>query len=134
MPSVLVTGANRGLGLEFPRRYLERGLRVIAVSRGGSEALDRLAEHKRLHRQTADLTDPAALQALAEDLPAGSLELGEEAVAVALHPGWVRTDMGGPKADIDVETSVAGMMAVIEALGPEDSGGFFAYDGSRLAY
>lgn len=42
--------------------------------------------------------------------------------------------MGGPKADIDVETSVAGMMAVIEALGPEDSGGFFAYDGSRLAY
>ena len=38
----------------------------------------------------------------------------EDLSVVLMHPGWVRTEMGGAEADIDVATSVAGMAAVIE--------------------
>ena len=52
--------------------------------------------------------------------------------SVALHPGWVLTDMGGPNALIDVKTSVSGMVSVIEKVGPSDTGKFFNYDGSHI--
>jgi NAD(P)-dependent dehydrogenase (short-subunit alcohol dehydrogenase family) len=55
-------------------------------------------------------------------------------IAIPLHPGWVRTDMGGPKADIDVQTSVRGMRKVIEGLTPEQSGRFWAYDGTEVPW
>jgi len=55
-------------------------------------------------------------------------------VVLALHPGWVRTDMGGSKAPLAPEDSVAGMLAVIEALGPDDSGGFYSHDGSPIPW
>ena len=54
--------------------------------------------------------------------------------ATALHPGWVRTDLGGPRADIDVETSVAGMRKVIDMLTLETAGRFWVYDGSELPW
>ena len=53
---------------------------------------------------------------------------------VALHPGWVRTDMGGSGADIDVETSIAGMRAVIDGAGPPVSGHFFDYTGKEIPW
>jgi NAD(P)-dependent dehydrogenase (short-subunit alcohol dehydrogenase family) len=59
---------------------------------------------------------------------------GRGIIAVPLHPGWVRTDMGGPDAEIDVATSVAGLREVIERIGPEDSGRFFSYDGSVIPW
>jgi NAD(P)-dependent dehydrogenase (short-subunit alcohol dehydrogenase family) len=52
--------------------------------------------------------------------------------SVALHPGWVLTDMGGPNALIDVKTSVSGMVSVIEKVGPSDTGKFYNYDGSHI--
>ncbi len=51
-----------------------------------------------------------------------------------LHPGWVRTDMGGPRADIDPRTSVTGMRQVIGSLTRERAGRFWAYDGSELPW
>ena len=44
MATVLITGANRGIGLELTRRYLARGWRVIALNRGESSALAELAK------------------------------------------------------------------------------------------
>jgi len=55
-------------------------------------------------------------------------------IAIAQHPGWVQTDMGGRSADIDVQTSVTGMKAVIDALSLENSGKFFSYDGSEMPW
>jgi NAD(P)-dependent dehydrogenase (short-subunit alcohol dehydrogenase family) len=55
-------------------------------------------------------------------------------LALVIHPGWVKTDMGGANAPVDAPTSVGGMRAVIAKLQARDSGGFFAYDGKKLAW
>lgn len=51
-----------------------------------------------------------------------------------LHPGWVRTDMGGPGADIAVDTSVRGLIQVIDVLDRTCSGCFFDWRGEPLAW
>ena len=64
-----------------------------------------------------------------------SIDLKEENfIAVALHPGWVQTDMGGPNALIDTKTSVKGMAKVIDNLAPKNSGKFYNYDGSPIPW
>jgi NAD(P)-dependent dehydrogenase (short-subunit alcohol dehydrogenase family) len=72
----------------------------------------------------------AALNMVTKKLAA---ELPEVAV-LSLHPGWVRTRMGGDGAAIDVDTSADGMMRVIGALDAKRSGAFLAYDGSEIAW
>ncbi len=59
----------------------------------------------------------------------------DKGVAVlSLHPGWVRTDMGGAGADIDVETSTKGLVKVIERAGADRKDGFFNYKGETLPW
>ena len=58
----------------------------------------------------------------------------ENFIAVALHPGWVQTDMGGPNALIDTKTSVKGMAEVIDSLVLKNSGKFYNYDGSSIPW
>jgi NAD(P)-dependent dehydrogenase (short-subunit alcohol dehydrogenase family) len=75
----------------------------------------------------------AALNAMMVSL---ALDLGRKhgILAAVLHPGWVRTDMGGARADIDAPTSVTGMRRVIAALDRERSGRFWMYDGAELPW
>lgn len=232
MRRILVTGANRGLGLEFVRQSLQAGDRVIAACRhpGQATALNNLVGEfpNRLHvlpldvaversraelvRELALVTDgldvlinnagvlpsgerfgqvdaqvlsaaldtnavgPFALaQALAPMLEAGqqprianvSSQLGSIArtdafrtpsyaiskaaqnmatvllaralaprgvLAMALHPGWVRTDMGGKDGELEPADSVRGLLAVIHALRPEQSGQFLDYRGQVLPW
>jgi len=55
-------------------------------------------------------------------------------IAVVFHPGWVKTDMGGPNALITAEQSVSGMRQVANRLAPADSGKFFGYDGQGIPW
>ena len=64
-----------------------------------------------------------------------SIDLAPRGITVvAFHPGWVLTEMGGPNAEIDTETSVAGMTGVIEQLSSGDSGKFLEYDGREIPW
>jgi len=229
----LVTGANRGLGLEFVRQLLARGDRVVATCRhpGKATALNALAgEHPgRLHVLPLDVADPRAIAELQRELllladdgdridllvnGAGVLHSGErfgsvsavnlddsfrtnamgpflltQALAtrladgarvanitsqlgsianttrfgtpsydiskaaqnmatallaaalrergilvVALHPGWVQTDMGGAGATVTPEQSVSGLLRVIEGMKPADSGRFLDWRGQSLPW
>ena len=219
MPTVLITGANRGLGLEFARSYAADGWRVHACCRHPEKAKALKAVEGDLVVRKLDVTDGLRVAGLARELAdeaidvllnnagvygprsdfgetdfddwldvlkintiaplrmaerfveqvarsdrklivsissgMGSIAMNDEGgrypyrtskaalnmvvkglaadlaargiIAVALSPGWVQTDMGGPNADLTPEESVAGMRAVIDGLTPDDSGRFFNY-------
>jgi len=224
MTTVLITGANRGLGLEFARQYVAGGADVIACCRH-PEASDSLlamsvpvmeldvadaASIARLaaglkgtpidilinnagtwggERQSADDCPPEAMiatfkincvgpllvaRALKANLLAGhdkklvvltskmgsisdssggvvayraakaalnmvmhgaAKEWARDGIKVGiLHPGWVRTDMGGPGAPLDVVQSVTGMRARIAELSPQTSGRFLDYTGKEIGW
>lgn len=51
-----------------------------------------------------------------------------------MHPGWVKTDMGGKNAPLDVDTSISGIFDTITRLGESDTGKFLQYDGTELPW
>jgi NAD(P)-dependent dehydrogenase (short-subunit alcohol dehydrogenase family) len=53
---------------------------------------------------------------------------------LSLHPGWVKTDMGGPNAAIDVATSVKGLADVVERAQKDRKDGFFDYRGETVPW
>jgi NAD(P)-dependent dehydrogenase (short-subunit alcohol dehydrogenase family) len=57
-----------------------------------------------------------------------------KATFVAMSPGWVRTDMGGPSATIAVDESVTGMLRIVATLTIADTGTFRNYSGRQLAW
>ena len=64
-----------------------------------------------------------------------SIDLAHQGIkTVSLHPGWVKTDMGGSNALITAEHSVSAMRTVLENLSAEQSGGFINFDGSTIAW
>lgn len=218
MPTVLITGANRGIGLEFARQYSSDGWDVVATVRESSADLDSLGVRiERLDMRDFEavaafggkvdslellianagtygprsVESPDDAEGWAETLAVntiapfllaqsvlpkvaasrgkligistrmGSIEDNSsggfiayrssksalnsawqslaidnrgKVIAAVLHPGWVETRMGGPNAPLEPEQSVAGMRRVIEGLGPEQSGGFFSYDGSDIPW
>lgn len=227
MPTVLITGANRGIGLEFARQYAADGWRVIAACRDPKKAAGLAQLSGWIETVELDVADFDRVRALARDLAGQAIdvlvnnagvygprettpgEVDAEAwarvlrvnaiapyvvsecfmdhvvasvqnriVAISssmgsiakttsadayvyrsskaalnmamrclsaaaadrgvfvslLHPGWVRTDMGGTGAAIEPKESVTGMRRVIAALKAKDNGKFFNYDGSELPW
>ena len=216
MPTLFLTGANRGLGLEFARQYRAAGWEVIATSREPSDELASLGVELRL----LDLADAAAVSAeragrpldllianagtygpreaadahgaaewletfavntvapyllaqallpevrdgggkliaistrmasLADNSSGGFLAYrssksalnmawktlalaNPDLVCVPLHPGWVKTRMGGANAPVTPEQSISGMRQVIDGLSAKESGEFFDYQGQRVPW
>ncbi|TVQ76290.1 MAG: SDR family oxidoreductase [Phycisphaeraceae bacterium] len=225
----LVTGANRGLGLEFARQLSARGDRVLATARDPDSATELKPYAERI--DALDVTDATSVEALGEALASETIDvlinnggvfpgqhkveemdfdaladafavnsigpmrvvkallgsvrrsgpgaipgvgrivnistqmgsiaradggayayrsskaalnmltklLGQELrdegiICVALHPGWVKTRMGGEKAPLTPEESIAGMLRVIDGLRPEQTGAFLDYKGETLPW
>jgi len=121
-----VLAAMRLIPALVPPLAAARGTLAVLSSRMGSTAL-MLSTSGWLYR--------ASKAALNSVLKAASIDLGARGiVCIALHPGWVRTDMGGAGADIDAAESVAGMRRVIAAADASDNGGFFSYTGEALSW
>ncbi|XP_036409161.1 C-factor-like isoform X2 [Megalops cyprinoides] len=58
----------------------------------------------------------------------------DEILFAVLHPGWVRTQLGGKEADIDAAESVRGMLRVMESLTEKQNGAFLDYQGKSLPW
>lgn len=59
---------------------------------------------------------------------------GKGIKTMAIHPGWVQTDMGGKNGKVSIKDSVSGMLKVIDRLDISHSGSFFVYDGTKLPW
>ena len=109
-----------------PALIAARGKLAVISSRMGSVSL-MSSSGSWLYR--------ASKAALNAALKAASLDLGAQGVVcIAFHPGWVRTDMGGGGADVDVQTSVAGMRRVLAGANDSSNGKFINYNGEHLAW
>ncbi|XP_076160744.1 SDR family oxidoreductase sniffer [Ptiloglossa arizonensis] len=74
----------------------------------------------------------AALNAATKSM---SIDLKEDGILVtSLHPGWVRTDMGGNNAPMDIDTSVSNILSTLSLLTEKHTGCFLQYDGKSLPW
>lgn len=74
----------------------------------------------------------AALNSLTRSFAARHKD--KDLAVLSLHPGWVKTDMGGPNAAIDVATSAKGLADVVERAQKDRQSGYFDYAGATIAW
>jgi len=58
----------------------------------------------------------------------------EGITVIAMHPGWVRTDMGGSGAHLSIQESAAGILRVCDGLQPEDNNKFYTWEGKQFPW
>ncbi|MEN1927334.1 SDR family oxidoreductase [Luteimonas sp. MJ293] len=151
MQTILVTGANRGIGLALVQRYRERGERVIAVCRTSSEALE--ATGARIEANV-DVSDDAAVASLAQRLAGEQLDVVVLNAGILTRQSYGEIDAAGFQAMRDqFEVNALGPLRVLQALdanlakgskvgiitsrmgsmGDNGSGGRYGYRASKAA-
>ncbi len=115
--------------VQLARRMLDRvapgGVVAFMSSLMGSVALN-TSGNLELYRASK-----AALNSLTRSMVAG---LDRPMSVLTLHPGWVQTDMGGAFADLDVATSVRGLVDVVLERHGQPGSVFLDYAGRELAW
>ncbi|MBI1422305.1 MAG: SDR family NAD(P)-dependent oxidoreductase [Gammaproteobacteria bacterium] len=121
MSSILITGSNRGIGLEWARQYAEIGWRVYATCRlpEQADALKQLAQqHTNLSVHRLDVTHPEEILALAGELQTQALDILVNNAGVYFER-WGKDKLGGIDYAAWLHTydvNVLGAMRVTEAL------------------
>jgi NAD(P)-dependent dehydrogenase (short-subunit alcohol dehydrogenase family) len=121
-----VLAAMRLLPVLAPLVAAVNGKLAVISSRMGSISL-RNDPNAWLYRASKAALNSVLADAALTYGPAG-------AVCVALHPGWVRTEMGGENATLTVEDSVSGIRSTLARMHARDSGGFFDHNGKPLTW
>ncbi len=121
-----VLGAMRLLPLLGPLVVNAKGRLAVLSSIMGSVGL-RANTNGWLYRASKAALNSVLADAALTFGPAG-------AICVALHPGWVRTDMGGSEADLAVTDSVAGLRTTLKKIDRSDNGKFLNVDGTPLPW
>jgi NAD(P)-dependent dehydrogenase (short-subunit alcohol dehydrogenase family) len=121
-----VLAAMRIIPIVAPLLSSTRGTLAFVSSRMGSIA-EAGGSYGMLYR-----TSKAAVNMLAKLAHTDYSPLGVR--VISLHPGWVRTDMGGPNADVEASVSVAGLRRVVSDGNAFPSGCFYDYRGQSLAW
>jgi NAD(P)-dependent dehydrogenase (short-subunit alcohol dehydrogenase family) len=118
MPTVLITGANRGLGLEFARQYAANGWDVIATARDpkSSEELQRIAKNRNVSLQSLDVTSDESVKQLRETLNGKPLDLLVLNSAIYTRNGNTLGELNFAGWRESFETNVLGAIRVAEAL------------------
>ena len=98
--------------------------RVVMIS-SGLGSLARADGSAYAYRMSKAAMNMAARVLAFDDAMAGI-------TTVTMAPGWVRTDMGGPSANLAPEESASALLAVIEKLDVSDNGSFYRYDGVEM--
>jgi NAD(P)-dependent dehydrogenase (short-subunit alcohol dehydrogenase family) len=145
MPTVLITGANRGIGLEFARQYTADGWTVIATARH-PEAADEL---KQLGADILplDAADPASIDALAASLSSRTLDVMIANAGVLPRgvdaQGWLNgfaTNCIGPtllakalKGNMAAGGKVIAITSKMGSIADNGSGGAIAYRSTKAA-
>ena len=119
-----VLGAMQAIPLLAPMVEAAQG-KFAFISSGMGSIGETDSTHGWLYR-TSKAALNMAVKGASLDYPAATF--------VALCPGWVRTDLGGPNATTTVEDSVSGLLNVIGTLKKEDSGSFRNYTGRQLSW
>nr|CAD7464015.1 unnamed protein product [Timema tahoe] len=74
----------------------------------------------------------SALNAVTRSL---SVDLKPDGImALSLHPGWVKTDMGGASAPLSVQESATAIVRTLQSLGEKQNGAFLQFDGKELPW
>jgi NAD(P)-dependent dehydrogenase (short-subunit alcohol dehydrogenase family) len=107
----------------LPHLRRSKAPRILTVS-SQMGALTTNSSSGAMAYRTSKAAVNKAMQCLASDLR------GDNIPVILLHPGWVRTDMGGGGADISPAESAAGILKLADGLTMKDTGGFFRWDGS----
>lgn len=100
-PTVLITGSNRGIGLEFARQYAAKGWRVIATARDPAKAEELkalAASHSNVTIETLDVADNKAIDALA------ARYAGQPIDVLLNNAGWLGEPDEQSFAQLDYET------------------------------
>ena len=111
----------------LPNLILGKDKKVISITSKMGSIADNTSGSSYLYRSSKTALN-SAMHCLNHDLR-------EKKIATCtLHPGWVRTDMGGPSGWIDVHESVSGMLEVIDQLSLKNTGQYIDYAGKLIPW